>query len=611
MSDPSGSPRKFEQKNQPMFRPGGFGRRSMGAPVEKAKEGKKTFARLLSYFGDQKMTLIALLFAVTLTVAGNVAGPGLQSRAIDMIVGGRYDRLGYYLGMMITVYLISGCSTLLQEFLSASLSRRITMRMRGDLFKHIVRLPISFIDRHAKGDLLSRMTNDADNISNVISQSMGSLFSGVLTLIGTLAMMLYFSVPLALLSCSTIILTLIATRLLTRYMRIYYLRRQQLLGSLNATVEEMVTNTRTVTAYNLQDKVIGIFSNTADDLTKTGIMAEIIGGSMGPLMNMLNNISFVIVAVFGAWFALKGYITVGVISAFIVYARQFSRPINEIAQLYGQIQTALAGAERIFEVLDSPIERMDGIDPVTPSHGVIEFEHVDFSYVPGRKIISDFNLRVESGKRIALVGATGSGKTTIINLLMRFYEPDGGRILLDGRDIKDISLSKLRDNVGIVLQDTVLFTDTVRRNLAYACPEVTDEQLDEAARLSNSLRFIKRLPDGYDTVLGEGGSLSQGQQQLLAIGRAFLSEPNILILDEATSSVDTRTEKRIQDAMTTLMKNRTSMIIAHRLSTIRDADLIIVMEQGRIAEQGNHEQLLAKKGKYYDLYMTQFAGNAI
>ena len=607
----NGAGRPSERREQPMMRPGGFGRRNMGAPVEKAREGKKTFSRLLSYFGDQKMTLIALLIAVAMTVTGHVAGPGLQSKAIDTIVGGRYDRLGYYLGMMIAVYLASGLTTLLQEFLSASLSRRITMRMRGDLFRHIVRLPISFIDRHAKGDLLSRMTNDADNISNVISQSMGSLFSGVLTLIGTLAMMLYFSVPLALLSCSTIILTLVVTKLLTRYMRIYYLRRQQLLGSLNATVEEMVTNTRTVTAYNLQDKVIGIFRGTADDLTKTGIMAEIIGGSMGPLMNMLNNISFVIVAVFGAWFALKGYITVGVISAFIVYARQFSRPINEIAQLYGQIQTALAGAERIFEVLDTPVEQMEGLDPVTPGKGVIEFEHVDFSYVPGRKIISDFNLRVESGKRIALVGATGSGKTTIINLLMRFYEPDGGRILLDGRDIRDISLAKLRDNVGIVLQDTVLFTDTVRRNLAYACPEVTDEQLDEAARLSNSLRFIKRLPDGYDTVLGEGGSLSQGQQQLLAIGRAFLSEPNILILDEATSSVDTRTEKRIQDAMTTLMKNRTSMIIAHRLSTIRDADQIIVMEQGRIAEQGNHEQLLAKKGKYYDLYMTQFAGNAI
>ena len=371
----------------------------------------------------------------------------------------------------------------------------------------------------------------------------------------------------------------------------------------------MVTNTRTVTAYNLQEKVIGVFTKTADDLTKTGIMAEIIGGSMGPVMNMLSNISFVIVAVFGAWFALKGYITVGVISAFIVYARQFSRPINEIAQLYGQIQTALAGAERIFEVLDCPAENTEGLDLVTPGRGVIEFKNIDFSYVPGKKIISDFSLKVEAGKRIALVGATGSGKTTIINLLMRFYEPDAGTILLDGRDISKISLSKLRDNVGIVLQDTVLFTDTVRRNLAYACPDATDEQLCEAARLSNSDHFIRRLPSGYDTVLGEGQAISQGQQQLLAIGRAFLSEPNILILDEATSSVDTRTEKRIQDAMATLMKNRTSMIIAHRLSTIRDADLIIVMEQGRIAEQGNHEELLKKKGRYYDLYMTQFAGN--
>ena len=599
-----------QSSSQPMMRPGGMNRRNMGAPVEKAKDRQTTLRRLVRYFGDDTLLIIVLFCAVVLTVAGSVAGPGLQSRAIDMIVSGEYSKVGHYLGLMLCVYLMSGAATLLQELMSAALSQRITKKMRGDLFSHIVSLPIPFIDGHAKGDLLSRMTNDADNISNVISQSLGSLFSGVLTLAGTLGMMIYFSPALALISCTSIVLTVVVTRLLTKYMRIYFLRRQELLGALNATVEEMVTNTRTVTAYNLQDKVIGIFSETSDELTKTGIMAEVIGSSMGPVMNMLGNISFVIVAVFGAWFALKGYITVGVISAFIIYARQFSRPINEIAQLYGQIQTALAGAERIFEILDTPGEDLEGDDPVTPGQGVIEFEHVDFSYVPGRKVISDFNLRVESGKRIALVGATGSGKTTIINLLMRFYEPDSGRILLDGRDISSIALPKLRDDIGIVLQDTVLFTDTVRRNLAYACPDADDEQLDEAARQSSSDRFIRRLPEGYDTMIGENVSLSQGQQQLLAIGRAFLSYPNILILDEATSSVDTRTEKRIQDAMTTLMKNRTNMIIAHRLSTIRDADLIIVMEQGRIAEQGSHDELLEKKGKYYDLYMTQFSGNA-
>ena len=473
---------------------------------------------------------------------------------------------------------------------------------------------------------MSRMTNDAENVSTVISQSLSSLFSGILTLIGTIIVMLSFNVPLTLLTCSSVILSIWLTKIISELMHKYYVMRQTLLGQLNGTVEEKITNTKTVTAYNLQDAVIKDFSKTSDELTKAGIIAEIIAGSMGPLHNMLNNVSFVIVAAFGAWFALRGFISIGVISAFVVYSKQFSRPINELAQLYGQIQTALAGAERIFAVLDEESENKDGDknDPVREGviefknvnfsyvpGKVIEFKNVNFSYVPGKQVISDFSLKVEAGKKIALVGSTGSGKTTIVNLLMRFYDVDSGSILIDGTDIRDVSTDALRDSIGIVLQDTVLFTDTVRANLKYADPSISDEKMIEAGALSNCDSVVNALSDGYDTVLTlSGASLSQGQRQLITIGRAFLSFPRILILDEATSSVDTRTEKHIQDAMFRLMENRTSLIIAHRLSTIRDADLIVVMDNGRITEMGTHEELLDLKGNYYRLYMTQFAGQA-
>ena len=580
-----------------------------GAPVEKPKDGKNTFKRLLKYFRQELGLVIALAVIVVAGVACSVIAPGLQSNAIDRIVGARFDTLPKLLIIMVIFYVGYGLSTLIQGRLSAALSQRIIKRMRSDLFGKIVRLPVSYIDGHSHGDLMSRMTNDAENVSNVISSSLSSLFSGVLMLIGTASVMLWYNVPLTALSCSTVVLTVLFTRFMSKKMRVFFVKRQQLLGSVNGTVEEMVGASRTVTAYNYQDEAIRQFSETADQLTKTGIKAEIIGNFMGPVMNMFNNISFVIVAVFGAWFALKGYITVGVISAFIVYSKQFSRPINELAQLYGQIQTAIAGAERIFSILDEKEEPSDGKEPAQPVQGVIEFKHVNFSYVPGKPIIRDFNLKVESGKKIALVGTTGSGKTTIINLLMRFYEIDSGEILLDGVNIKDLSIHGLRDAIGIVLQDTILFTDTVRYNLTYADPDVPMEEIRAAAASSNCEKMIAAWPEGYDTMLlASGTGLSQGQRQLLTIGRAFLSYPQILILDEATSSVDTRTEKNIQDAMVELMENRTSLIIAHRISTIRDADQIIVMDQGTIAESGTHEELLALGGVYHELYMTQFAG---
>lgn len=590
----------------------GFGRRPRGGPAEKPKDAKDTLKRLLQYFTREKKYVFLLIFIVVVGTAASVAAPGFQSSAIDAIAASEYDSLYQWTAFMLAGYILYGICTLLQGYLSAHLSQKVIKRLRGDLFTKIVTLPISYIDSHSHGDLMSRMTNDADNISNVIAESMSSLVSGILTLTGTVCVMLWYSVPLTLLTCSTILITIIITTLLSKKVRVYFSRRQILLGRLNGMIEEMVRDTHTVTAYSMQEKASADFCVTADDLTKAGIAAEIVSGSMGPLMSMLNNVSFVIVAVFGAWFALKGYISIGVISAFIIYSKQFSRPINEIAQLYGQIQTALAGAERIFAVLDEKSEDRSG--EILPEHlkGDIEFRNVCFSYTPGKEVIRNFSLNVEAGKKIALVGATGSGKTTIINLLMRFYEIDSGEILLCGKNIRDISIDSLRDHIGIVLQDTVLFHDTVRNNLTYAEKDVSDEQLYEAAKISNADKVIRHLPDGYDTVLAASGSdLSQGQRQLLAIGRAFVSDPDILILDEATSSVDTRTEKNIQDAMTELMKGRTSLIIAHRLSTIRDADTIIVMDNGEISEQGSHDELIRRRGKYWQLYMTQFAGQTI
>jgi len=484
--------------------------------------------------------------------------------------------------------------------------------MREDLFDKIVNLPIKYLDSHPHGDIMSRMTNDVENISNTVSQSLSSLVSGVLTITGTVGMMLYLCWQLAILSCVTVILTITATRFLSKKMRAFFRRRQALLGNLNGTVEEMVTGYKTVVAYNHEQHVIDDFESTSNELTRVGIIAESLGGSMGPVMNAINNIGFVIIAAFGGYFAIHGIISIGVISAFIVYAKQFGRPINEIAQLYGQIQTAVAGAERVFAIMDEPVEDKSGDKDLENTKGLISFRHVDFSYIPGKQVLYDFDLDVYAGHKVALVGATGSGKTTVVNLLMRFYDIDNGEIQIDGVNIKDLDCNELRNNTAIVLQDTVLFSDTIRNNLKYSNPEATDEEMIQAARMSNCHGMISRLKDGYDTMLTESGqNLSQGQRQLLSIGRAFLANPKILILDEATSSVDTRTEKRIQDAMVKLMKDRTSVIIAHRLSTIRDADFIVVMDQGRIVETGNHEELMAMQGHYYELYMTQFAGNAI
>lgn len=590
--------------------PGMRGPRSRQA-VEKPKNGKKTFKRLCMYFSKEKLMLTGLIVAVIIVVACSVFTPALQSKAIDVITDRHFNRLSEILIIMLILYGINSIGNLCQSILSAKLSQRIVKRMREDLFDKIADLPIKYIDNHSHGDIMSRMTNDVENISNTISQSLSSLVSGVLTVTGTVIIMLWYCWQLAILSCMTVILTIIATKYLSGAMRRFYTRRQIILGNLNGTVEEMVTGYKTVVAYNHQAEVKADFNKTSDELTKTGIVAEILGGSMGPVMNVINNIGFVIIAAFGGYFAINKMISIGVISAFIVYAKQFGRPIDEIAQVYGQIQTAMASAERVFDIMDERPEDKSGSNVIDNSDGIISFEHVNFSYVEGKKVLSDFNLEVKAGQKVALVGATGSGKTTVVNLLMRFYDIDSGSIKIDGVDIKDIDCNNLRKNTAIVLQDTVLFSDTIKNNLKYSNEDATDKQIIEAAMLSNCHNMIMQMKDGYDTKLSEGGhNISQGQRQLLSIGRAFLAKPKILILDEATSSVDTRTEKHIQDAMTNLMKNRTSLIIAHRLSTIQDADLIVVLDHGKIVEKGSHSRLLSQKGKYYELYMTQFAGSA-
>lgn len=597
---------KLVERNIP-----GMNRHERFGEVQHAENVGATLRRIVSYFIHEKAMVFCMLAVVIFGTICGVYAPSLQSNAIDIIAGTREGSLYKTIIFMLLVYLLYSAGTLLQNLFSAKLSQRIVRRMREELFGKIVDLPIRYLDTHSHGDVMSRMTNDIENISTTVSQSLPSLFSGVLTIIGTVAIMLWYCWQLALLSCATVILTLLATKILSGKVRKFSRKRQMLLGQLNGTVEEMISGYRTVVAYNHQDITAEDFCSTANSLTKAGIRTDIFSGVMGPIMNCIGNIGFVIIAAFGGYFSINGLISVGVISAFIVYAKQFSRPINEIAQIYGQLQTAIAGAERVFTVLDETNEDNTGEKLSEEKNMAVTFRNVRFSYSPEHPVIHDFTLTVPSGRKVALVGATGSGKTTIVNLLMRFYDIDSGEILINDRNIKDIARDSLRKNVAIVLQDTVLFSDTVRNNLKYGNEGADDAQIQRAMEMSRCEDMLRRLPQGYDTVLtGAGENISQGQRQLLAIARAFVADPKILILDEATSNVDTRTEKAIQDAMQRVMQNRTSIVIAHRLSTIRDSDLIVVMDQGEIVESGNHEELLDKKGKYYELYMTQYAGFA-
>lgn len=591
-------------------------RRGPVIEVEKPKDMMGTLKRLLGYIGRSRRTFIVLLTVTLLITGTNLLAPALQQRAIDAIDGGIGVKLVMMLIFMMATYLMNGAFTYLQGIFSAKLAQSTVRTMRKDLFARLIHLPIRYTDTHNHGDIMSRMTNDVENISNSVSSSIASLCSGVLMVLGCFVIMVCYSPLLALVSTLTIGLTLLASTFITKFMRKFFVRQQRILGVVNGHVEEMVSGYRTVVAYNRQQQAVQDFNATSDRLKKTAIFANIFGGFMGPVMNFISNVGFLLIAIVGGYLASLSpahilHISVGTIQAFILYSKQFSRPINEIANQYAAIQTAIAGAERIFEVMDSPTEDKGGTVPLAPNavKGDLLFKDVDFAYVPEKPVLQKFNLEVKAGQKIAIVGATGSGKTTVVNLLTRFYDIDSGSITVDGIPINEIPRSDLRKSLAIVLQDTVLFSDTIARNIGYSRPDATMEEIIAAAEATGADRFIRRLENGYDTLLTEGGgNLSQGQRQLLNISRAVLADPSILILDEATSSVDTRTEMHIQSAMVALMKNRTSLIIAHRLSTIRDADKIVVIDHGQVVESGTHESLLAQKGTYYNLYRSQFAG---
>ena len=593
--------------------------------AEKPKNAKATVGRVIKYIGKSKYMVLALLLMVILTAAVNLAGPTLQANAIDaMTIDPELNRLSVDFDSLIktlvtmgALYLVSSLATMLQGRLAAKLSQSTVHNMRNELFVKISYLPIKYTDTHKHGDIMSRMTNDVENISNTVSQSIASLFSSVITIIGAFVLMLRYSPILTLLAMISIPMTVFASNLLVKHMRKYFKAQSALLGALNGHIEEMVTGYKTVMAFGKEKSAIDGFKVLASDYRKISIKANIWGSIMGPVMNIISNFSYLVLAAAGGYMIATqdpnaaNVLTIGAIQAVLGYSKQFTRPINEIANQYSSILTAMAGAERVFEILDSDSEVDNGkIRLETEAvYGDITFNDVKFSYVEGEPVLRDFDLEVKRGQKIAIVGATGSGKTTVVNLLTRFYEIDSGEILLDGINIKDIPKKDLRDAIAIVLQDTVLFTDTIGSNIRYGRLDATDDDIRDAAGCAHADVFIERLPESYNTELaGSGSNLSVGQRQLLSIARAVLADPKIPILDEATSSVDTQTEMHIQSAMVALMKGRTSLIIAHRLSTIRDADKIIVIDGGRIAEEGSHDELLEKKGAYYRLYQSQFAG---
>ncbi|MCX7683457.1 MAG: ABC transporter ATP-binding protein/permease [Anaerolineae bacterium] len=582
----------------------------MGEP-ERARDVRTTLARIWGYLSHRSWALVAVALLVVVSSGLELLGPYLLGRAIDeyIISSPHLAGLARMALLMLVVYLSVSLAFWLQAYIMVVVSQQAVREIRDELFARLQTLSLRFFDRRPHGELMSRLTNDVENISNVLAESVTQLFSSLLGIVGVAVVMLVINARLALVSLTTIPLMILLTQWIARHTRRGFREQQQTLGELNGLIEETISGERVVKAYGREQVVIEQFDAINARLRRAAIYAQIFAGVMGPLMNFVNNVGFAIVAGAGGWMAVKGLATVGTIAAFITYARQFTRPLNQIANLYNLIQSAIAGAERVFEVIDEVPELQDAPDaqPLTQVQGDVVFEDVCFGYEKGVPVLKHINLHAKPGQTIALVGPTGAGKTTIVNLLTRFYDIDSGSIRIDGVDIRGIKISDLRRKLGIVLQDTFLFSDTVMENIRYGRLDATDEEVIAAAKLANADQFIQRLPEGYHTRLSErAGNISQGQRQLLAIARAILADPAILILDEATSSVDTRTEKYIQEAMLRLMKGRTAFVIAHRLSTIRQADEILVINEGEIIERGTHRDLLARKGFYYRMYMSQF-----
>jgi ATP-binding cassette, subfamily B, multidrug efflux pump len=583
--------------------------------IEKARNPRGALGRLARYlrpFGGALLLVFLLVLGYSLL---GLVGPYLMGVAIDQFISvGRAEGLATVALWMLAAYVLTNLFQTLANWVMAGVSQRALKQLRTDLFQRLQVLPLSFFDRHAAGELMSRLTNDIDAINQAVSQNVIALMASVLSMAGIIAAMFALNAWLALASVIVLPVMFWFAEFVARYTRTGFRRLQKELGELNAVVEESVSGVRVIKAFRRSQAVVAEFRRSNEAVYRAGIYANSYAMLLMPLTNVLGNFFVIVLAGLGGWLALQGLVSVGIIATFINYAQNFIQPLRQIANLYNAIQAALAGAERVFEVIDAPPETPDVVDarPLEAVRGVVRFEQVRFSYQPGTPVIRGMTFEARAGHALALVGPTGAGKTTLINLLNRFYEVDSGRITIDGFDIRDLRKADLRRRLGLVLQDTFLFSDTVMENIRYGRLEASDAEVIEAARMAEADPFIRQLPQGYQTQLSErAGNLSQGQRQLLSIARAILADPAILILDEATSSVDTRTEARIQKALLRLMQDRTSFVIAHRLSTIRDADHVLVMNEGQVVEEGTHQQLLDRRGFYHRLYVSQFKGQAI
>ncbi len=585
------------------------------AKFEKAADPRKAMVRLLKYLGPFKSLLILVVGFIVLYSLLGLAGPYLMGRAIDKSIGGK-DLHGLLVTalLMLAAYFLSNFFNIIANLIMARISQNALKNLRGDLFAHIQTLSMRFFDTHPAGGLMSRLTNDIDAINQTVSQNIISLIASILTMIGILASMFILNHWLALASLVVIPIMYWFSNFIAKYTRKGFRELQKDLGELNAVAEETVSGFKVIKAFRRNESAIETFRQKNNAVFKSAVYANSYAMLLMPLTGVLGSFFVIVLASLGGWLALKGLVSIGMIGTFINYAQNFTSPLRQLSNLYNSIQAALAGAERVFEIIDTQPETQDLPDAVPAGRfkGEVSLRNVVFGYNPERVIIRNFSLEIPAGQTIALVGPTGAGKTTITNLLTRFYDIQEGQIRIDGIDIRAIRKADLRRNLALVLQDTFLFADTILENIRFGRLDATDEECFEAARMAEADHFIRQLPRGYHTNLSErAGNLSQGQRQLLSIARAILANPSILILDEATSSVDTRTELRIQKALLRLMEGRTSIVIAHRLSTIRDADSIVVINNGEIVEQGNHEELLERRGFYHHLYMSQFKGNEI